>query len=207
LTIDKSIDIRSIYLILDMSNFKGENMAGVQNNTAKTKPLTSVIEDYLEAIFDLNREKNFVRVKDIAERMQVKMPSVSSMLKTLNNRGLVKYRKYEFVELTKHGAYIGREIRHRHEILLKFLTKILNIDFKVANEEACKMEHTLSSSTLDSLTDFIEFIHECPRTGESWLEYFKEYQIHGRNSDTCLSNCENFSCEFDGKLKFLKNGV
>jgi len=55
------------------------------------RPLTSVMEDYLEAIFDLDRERKTVRVKDIARRMNVKMPTVTSMLKNLNDRGLVNY--------------------------------------------------------------------------------------------------------------------
>ena len=113
------------------------------------KPLTSVMEDYLEAIFDLDQEKRFVRVKDIAKRMDVKMPTVSSMLKTLSDRGLVNYEKYEFIELTKAGNDIGKEMRRRHGVLLKFLTEILEIEFKVADEEACKMEHALSTATLD----------------------------------------------------------
>ena len=44
-----------------------------------------------------------VRIKDIAKRMDVKMPTVSSMLKTLKNKGLVNYEKYKYVELTKDG--------------------------------------------------------------------------------------------------------
>jgi DtxR family Mn-dependent transcriptional regulator len=152
------------------------------------RPLTSVMEDYLEAIFDLDQEKRVVRVKDIAKRMDVKMPTVSSMLKNLNNRGLVNYEKYEYVELTKDGADVGKEIRRRHEVLLKFLTEILNIEFKIADEEACKMEHTLSSTTLDSLTDFMEFIQACPRDGESWLEYFIEYRLHGRRPEKCQAH-------------------
>ncbi len=46
------------------------------------KPLTSAMEDYLETIFDLDRQKKVVRVKDIAKRLSVKMPTVTSMLKT-----------------------------------------------------------------------------------------------------------------------------
>ncbi len=171
------------------------------NSAMQEKPLTSVMEDYLEAIFDLKKEKNFVRVKDIAKRMNVKMPTVSSMLKNLDKKKLVKYRKYEFVELTKNGAEIGKEIRRRHEILLKFLTKILNIDLKVADEEACKMEHTLSSATLDSLMNFIEFIDVCPRAGDTWLKYFQEYQVQGRKSEACLKHCRDFACEFNNKIE------
>lgn len=169
------------------------------------KPLTSVMEDYLEAIYNLDKEKRVVRVKDIAKRMDVKMPTVSSMLKTLKNRGLVNYQKYEYVELTKDGAKIGKEIRRRHKILLKFLTEILKIEFKTADEEACKMEHTLSSATLDSLTDFMEFIQTCPRAGESWLHYFEEYRLHGRSPEKCQSRSEAFSFEFKNQVDSTKN--
>jgi DtxR family Mn-dependent transcriptional regulator len=171
------------------------------------KPLTSVMEDYLEAIFDLDKEKRVVRVKDIAKRMDVKMPTVSSMLKTLGDRGLVHYEKYEYVELTRDGEKVGREMRRRHQILLKFLTEILRIDFQTADEEACKMEHTLSYETLDSLTDFMEFIQTCPRAGESWLQYFDEYRRHGRRPEKCRARSKTFSSEFENQLASIKKST
>jgi DtxR family transcriptional regulator, Mn-dependent transcriptional regulator len=179
-------------------------MASLNKKKVVKKPPTSVMEDYLEAIFDLGKEKRVVRVKDIAKRMDVKMPTVSSMLKTLNTRGLVNYEKYEYVELTKDGADIGKEIRRRHEVLLKFLTEILNIEFKIADEEACKMEHTLSPTTLDSLTDFMEFIQTCPRAGESWLHYFEEYRLYGRSPEKCQARTEAFSCEFKNQVDAIR---
>lgn len=160
------------------------------------KPLTSVMEDYLETIFDLDREKKAIRVKDIAKRMDVKMPTVTSMLKTLNDRGLVHYEKYEYVELTKDGASVGREMHRRHLILRKFLTTILNIDPAVADDEACKMEHALSEETLKSLTDFMAFIQSCPRTGQSWLEHFETYRIQGHVPEKCRDRGDGFSCDF-----------
>ncbi len=178
----------------------------VDNNINEDRrPLTPVMEDYLEAIFDLDKEKRVVRVKDIAKRMHVKMPTVSSMLKTLNERGLVNYEKYEYVDLTKKGADVGKEMRRRHGILLRFLTEVLKIDFGIADEEACKMEHTLSGNTLDSLTDFMEFIQSCPRTGESWLHYFDEYRAHGRIPSVCKARSEVFSCEFKTQVESIEH--
>ena len=63
-------------------------MDKAKTNISAEKPLTSVMEDYLEAIFDLGKEKKVVRVKDIAKRLDVKMPTVTNMLKTLSGRGL-----------------------------------------------------------------------------------------------------------------------
>jgi len=150
-------------------------MSDPKNTHIAEKPLTSVMEDYLEAIFDLDQDKKFVRVRDIAKKMDVKMPSVTSMLKTLNERNLVNYEKYEYVELTEQGADIGREIRQRHEIIRKFLIEILKIDFETADEDACRIEHTLSPSTLDSLSDFMEFIQICPLGGER-MNLFEDYR-------------------------------
>jgi len=164
------------------------------------KPLTPVMEDYLETIFDLDQEKTAVRVKDIAKRLDVRMPTVTSMLKTLNKRGLVHYEKYEYVELTPEGSAVGREMRRRHEILFRFLTGILKIQADVADEEACKMEHTLSEATLESLTDFMAFIQACPRAGESWLQNFEEYRIHGYKPEKCKSRTGEFACELKERI-------
>ena len=145
------------------------------------KVLTSVMEDYLEAIYDLNNEKKVVRVKDIAKRMDVKMPTVTSMLKTLNDRGLVHYEKYEYVELTENGSDVGREMRRRHGILMDFLTNILQVDPLVANEEACKLEHALSPATMDNMTSFIAFIQMCPWPVHNWLSDVRDEDLCNRS--------------------------
>lgn len=168
-------------------------MTSTKKEKTTEKPLTSAMEDYLEAIFDIDKEKKFVRVRDIAKRMDVKMPTVSSMLKTLNQRGLVHYERYEYVELTRDGADVGQEMRRRHGVLFKFLTEILKVKPNVADREACKMEHTLSLETLDSLTDFMKFIQSCPRAGESWLENFQEYRLNGRQPEKCRTYRKEFS--------------
>ncbi|RJQ85941.1 MAG: metal-dependent transcriptional regulator [Desulfobacteraceae bacterium] len=171
------------------------------NIDAPEKPLTSTMEDYLEAIFDLDQDKKVIRVRDIAKRLDVKMPTVTSMLKTLNDRGLVNYEKYEYVELTDSGASVGREMHRRHQVLFRFLTDILKIDHQTADEEACKMEHSLSVSTLESLTDFMQFIQACPRAGDSWLHYFEEFRKTGRTSQKCEACAKTFSCEINQKAK------
>lgn len=62
------------------------------------------------------------------------------------------------------------------------------------------MEHTLSEATLDSLTDFMAFIQECPRAGESWLQNFKEYRIHGYKPEKCKSRSGEFACELRDRI-------
>ena len=168
-------------------------MTTSSSGQSKEKSLTSVMEDYLEAIFDLGKEKKVVRVKDIAARLTVKMPTVTSMLKSLDDRGLVNYRKYEYVDLTPGGKRVGKEMRRRHSLLASFLTQILKIDPATADDEACKMEHSLSMETLERLTGFMDFIRNCPRTGVNWLERFDEYRRHGGPPGDCPERSATFS--------------
>lgn len=163
---------------------------------AQEKPLTPVMEDYLEALFELYSDKDVkaIRVRDIAKKLNVKMPTVTSMLKVLNERGLVNYEKYEYLELTDRGKGVGREIKKRHQIIKTFLTRVLNIDTTIAEEEACKMEHALGAGTMDSLAAFMDFIQVCPRAGEDWVERFQIYQQQGRKAGACRENFETFMC-------------
>ena len=136
-----------------------------QANTDK-KPVSATMEDYLEAILEIGKDKRVVRVKDIAKRMDVKMPTVSNMLKALKEKGFVDYEKYEYIELTKNGEGVGKKVQRRHRALLKFLTEILRIDFEIANGEACKVEHVLSTTTLARLAAFVDSVQTCPRGDE-----------------------------------------
>ena len=104
----------------------------------------------------------------------------------------------------KKGTEVGREMRRRHGILSRFLTEILNVDAKTADDEACKMEHSLSVDTLDSLTDFMAFIQICPRVGENWLERFGEFRREPWTPEKCMAQSEAFSCEFTKRTHVLK---
>ena len=181
-------------------------MQNTKSNNDTQRPLTSAMENYLEAIFNLSNEKRAVRVKDIAGKLGVRMPTVSSMLKTLSERKFIDYEKYEYIELTDKGSAVGEEIHRRHRVLRSFLMDILNINSETADEEACKMEHAVSESTLDRFVDFMEFIQSCPRAGLSWLDRFKEYRLHGRNEEKCLEHMKEFANGFKEKMNTAEEG-
>ncbi|MBL7196434.1 MAG: metal-dependent transcriptional regulator, partial [Desulfobacterales bacterium] len=81
---------------------------------------------------------------------------------------------------------------------------ILNVDFKKADEEACKMEHAVSASTLDRFIEFMEFVQFCPRVGLDWLEYFDEYRLHGQEPDKCLARMKEFAGGFKVRIKTME---
>jgi DtxR family Mn-dependent transcriptional regulator len=137
--------------------------------------LTNSMEDYLEAVSRLGEKKKYVRVKDIAKHMKVKMPSVTVALKALARRNLVDHEKYEYVELSEQGAMIAQEVRRRHDAVLKFLTEVLNIDLELAERDACGMEHGMSATTLDRLLKLIDCMAECSRGRPECLKRLERY--------------------------------
>lgn len=162
--------------------------------------ITSTMEDYLETIFKLNQGKGAIRVKNIARELGVKMPTVTNMLKNLSDKGFIEYEKHEYLELTDKGLEIGKEIDNRHHTIRSFLTDILKLDPVTADYEACRMEHGMGPETLSRLTKFIEFIQACPRTGESWLNYFEEYCEHGFKPEKCKEHMKNFKGDRENGL-------
>jgi DtxR family Mn-dependent transcriptional regulator len=179
-------------------------MNSKQTGGISTDKLTPTMEDYLEAIYNISQEKKVVRVKDIAKRLGVKMPTVTSMLKTLGEKGMIDHEKYEYLELTGKGSDIGSEIDQRHQTLKTFLTDILKIDHDQADKDACKMEHAVSPATLESIVEFMAFIENCPRGGNDWLELFNEYRKHGAPRDKCLERMKRFAHEYDAKIKDME---
>ncbi|MGQ9615396.1 MAG: metal-dependent transcriptional regulator [Spirochaetota bacterium] len=143
--------------------------------------LSSKMEDYLEVISILNKEKGVVRVKDISRKMNVKNPSVSGALSTLESNDLIRHEKYGYVVLTEKGKRIARDIQKKHNVLLRFLTLVLKIDRETAERDSCKLEHAISPQTLEKLTKFIEFVETFPEKDiPEWLKSFYNFVKTGK---------------------------
>ncbi len=152
--------------------------------------LSASLEDYLEAIYNIIREKQAVRVKDIAKRLKVSNASVTGALRALSKRNFLNYAPYDVITLTPKGEAIAREIVRRHQILKDFFVKVLSIDPAQADEAACRLEHGVSPEIIDRLVHFIEFIEICPLGGEKLIQGFKKHLECGIQKDKCNSCIE-----------------
>jgi DtxR family Mn-dependent transcriptional regulator len=110
--------------------------------------LSASLEDYLEAILQLERTSRVARVSEIACQLGVSRPSVTGALKTLGARHLVAHAPYGHVTLTSEGARIAVEVERRHLAIKDFLTGVLGIPDERAETTACKMEHVLEPEIL-----------------------------------------------------------
>lgn len=118
--------------------------------------LTENLEDYLFDIFEILKEAPVVRIKDIAKKRGVKLSSVVFAVKSLAEKGLVNYQKYEYITLTEKGLEIAKKIENKKKILYKFLVEILNVSEQSATKDIHKMEHDLSEETINKIIEFTE---------------------------------------------------
>lgn len=154
--------------------------------TKKMRTLTQSKEDYLEAILVVSLEKKWVRVRDLAKYLGVKMSSVAASMRSLVRRGLVSHEKYGYIELTPEGVRIAKEIYARHKSLYKFLHNFLGLSEAVAWRDACQMEHTLNPKTMKRVLKFLEFIEICPEGEPVWLSNFRSFLKTGKRPEPCL---------------------
>ncbi|MBU4227499.1 transcriptional regulator MntR [bacterium] len=134
---------------------------------------TRNMEDYLEAIWNLQDKKGYVKAKDIADKLEVTRPSVSEMIKKLSENEYIIYEKYGGIIFTAKGKKLAQEIKRRHTLLVEFL-KIIGVDEQNAQQDACKLEHDVSPETITCLLGFVEFISLLPESSK-WKENFQEY--------------------------------
>ena len=117
--------------------------------------MTKSMEDYLEVIHVLIRDRRVARVRDVAASLNVKMPSVVKAIGELKKLELVRQEPYGDIELTPKGRKLAANVLGRHKLLKAFLVK-LNVPDEIADNDACLMEHILSATTLDRIREFVE---------------------------------------------------
>jgi DtxR family transcriptional regulator, Mn-dependent transcriptional regulator len=121
----------------------------------------------------LQKRRRAVRVKVVSRQLGVKASSVNGAVQALSHKGLVVHEHYGYIELTQQGQQLAQNIQRRHNTLLTFLTDILRIPHHLATQEACALEHHVSSQTLERLSKLIAFaVPEDQDKTSSWLTRF-----------------------------------
>lgn len=120
--------------------------------------LSASLQDYLEAVYVLSREKGFARSRDISLSLKVSMPSVNAAIKNLAARGLLCYERYGYISLTPAGRKSGARIAGHHFFLKDFFMTVLGLSEAEAERDACKAEHALSAATLLKLRALSAFL-------------------------------------------------
>lgn len=122
--------------------------------------LSSTLEDYLETILLLSEGDSGVRLSDIADKVGVTKASTNRAITMLSQAGLVHYERYREIRLTPTGYAYADGILHKHKVIKQFFIDVLHVDKDVADQEACLIEHVISSNTIRSMENFLKK-HNC----------------------------------------------
>lgn len=144
-------------------------------------------QEYIEVIYALEEENRVARVTDIAERRGVTKSSVSIVLNHLKDKKLIDRKQYGHITLTKNGVQLARQLTRRHQALKQFLIQVLGLSEQTAEDEACKLEHVVTSETLNRINDFLNFVEMCPQHVDRVFDLFKNCGMVNKDGAECDS--------------------
>ena len=134
--------------------------------TSPALVLSGPVEDYLKAIYDLERVGEPASTNDIALRLAISPASVSGMVRRLAEHGLITHEPYRGVRLTIEGRRAALRTLRRHRILECYLTEVLGYPWDRVHEEAERLEHAASEELIErmaaSLGDPVQDPHGAP---------------------------------------------
>lgn len=139
----------------------------------QSKRDVSRVEDYLEAIYNLNEEKGYVSAADVSERLAVKPPTVSNMVRNLAGKGYLEHKKYRGMRLTSEGERIARSVIKRHRVISELIS-MLGVDDETAYVDTEGIEHHVHPSTVRRFERLAEYLRENPQTLKAVRDFIDE---------------------------------
>lgn len=166
-------------------------------------------ENYLKALYNIANETGEVNVTELSKRLQIKMPTVTSMMKKLAEKKLVNYQSYKPLSLTEKGKKEAGLIIRKHRLTEMFLVEKMKFGWEDVHDIAEQIEHIQSPVLFEKMDELLGYPkidpHGSPipnRDGKVvWKEYDKLSDCNAGET-VRLSAVINTSSEF---LKFLNS--
>ena len=113
------------------------------------------VEDYLETILILSKQKAQVRSIDVANELGYSKPSVSVAMKNLRQKNYVLVSDEGYLSLTEEGLKLASTVYERHSVISNWLIS-LGVSRDVAVEDACRMEHDISEESFAAIKKYLQ---------------------------------------------------
>ncbi len=123
---------------------------------------TPTIEDYLGAIYTLDRDGEVVIGRKLADWLEVSAPTVTVTLQRMVRDGWVVMDEDKSIHLTEQGRKAAVSVLRRHMLTELLLAKILGVPWSKVHEEAHRLEHAFSSETAARVAEMVENSEVCP---------------------------------------------
>jgi DtxR family Mn-dependent transcriptional regulator len=105
-------------------------------------------EEYVEAIYRLQKRSGVAKTKELAEELNVVPGSITNTIEHLEKHSLVEHAPYKGVKLTPKGEKLALDVLRRHRLAERLLTDVLNAEWSNVHESACKLEHALTGDII-----------------------------------------------------------
>lgn len=119
--------------------------------------VSHAMEDYLKAAYRLKMDGKPATTQLLADELGVSGPSVTNMVKRLDEMRLVRHTRYQGVELTPAGEKIALEVVRHHRLLELYLAETLGYPWDQVHDEAEKLEHHVSDELEARMDLFLGF--------------------------------------------------
>ncbi|MFN3019759.1 metal-dependent transcriptional regulator [Soonwooa sp.] len=112
-------------------------------------------ENYLKALYHLMNDEHEVSVNDLSKRLQIKMPSVNSMIKKFAEKNWVIYESYKPIRVTEAGRKEAALIVRKHRLTEMFLVEKMGFGWENVHEIAEQLEHIHSDAFFDKMDEIL----------------------------------------------------
>jgi DtxR family Mn-dependent transcriptional regulator len=126
------------------------------------KPLSSVVEDYLQVLHYMTRDGGPVIAARLAERLDVTPPTVTATLQRMERDGLVTHGARKEILFTETGKRVAEDIVRRHALAERLLTDLLKMPWHESHEEAHGVEHAMTPKLEAQLLEALGHPTTCP---------------------------------------------
>ncbi len=114
-------------------------------------------ENYLKALFNIENYAGDVNVTELSKKLEIKMPTVTSMMKRLAEKGLVHYESYKPLRLTEKGKKEAGLIIRKHRLTEIFLVDKMKLGWEDVHDIAEQIEHIQSAIFFDKMDELLGF--------------------------------------------------
>ena len=118
---------------------------------------SATVENYLKALYTLANEDGEINLSDLSIRLGVSKPSVNSMVKTLDQEGLVAYKKYKPLKLTNKGQKAAALIIRKHRLTEMYLVEKMGFGWEEVHDIAEQIEHIKAPQFFDRMDKLMSF--------------------------------------------------
>ncbi|MGQ9677434.1 MAG: metal-dependent transcriptional regulator [Chloroflexota bacterium] len=131
-------------------------------NDDECRPTAEIIEEYLEALYNLEQRERPVRPATLAQHLNLTLSAMTEVLERMQSQGVINRLPDQGIELTEAGRRLASKMVRRHRLAERLLVDILGLPWHRSHDEACRLEHALSAETEDALARLLKGVETCP---------------------------------------------